>query len=113
MNTTTSYVNNGYLVMNLSKWKSLPPDIQQIIDKLSDEYVVKMSKLWDQKEKDAIASLKSKGHKTITLSAAEEAKWSAKIRPLYDEYIKEKSAKGVPAADVLAFCRDWIKKNQK
>jgi len=99
--------------MNLSKWKSLPPDIQQIIDKLSDEYVVKMSKLWDQKEKDAIASLKSKGHKTITLSAAEEAKWSAKIRPLYDEYIKEKSAKGVPAADVLAFCRDWIKKNQK
>lgn len=111
MNVSTSFVNNGYLVMNLNKWKSLPPDIQQIIDKLSDEYGVKISKVWDQKEKDAIATLKSKGHTTITLSAAEEEKWAKKIAPLYDEYVKEKTPKGVPAADVLAFCRDWAKKH--
>lgn len=111
MNVSTSFVNNGYVVMNLNKWKSLPPDVQQTIDKLSDEYVVKMSKLWDQKEKDAIATLKSKGHTTITLSAAEEEKWAKRIAPLYDEYVKEKTAKGVPAADVLAFCRDWVKKH--
>lgn len=111
MNVSTSFVNNGYMVMNLNKWKSLPPDIQQIIDKLSDEYVVKISKIWDQKEKDAIATLKSKGHTTITLSAAEEEKWAKRITPLYDEYVKEKSKRGIPAADVLTFCKDWAKKN--
>lgn len=112
LNTRTSYVNNGYFVMNLNKWKSLPPDVQEVIDGLSKEYLEKMSKLWDQKEKDAIVALKSKGHTTFTLSPEEEERWVERVAPVYDEYVKEKTARGIPAADVLKFCRDWIKKNQ-
>ena len=113
LNIRTSYTNNGYLVMNLNKWKSLPPDVQQIMDKLSDEYMAKLSKLWDQKDVDAIATLKAAGHTTITLSAAEEEKWVKKLAPVYDEYVKDKTAKGLPAAEALKFCQDWVKKNQK
>jgi len=113
LNTRTSYTNNGYLVMNLNRWKSLPPDIQQIMDKLSDEYMAKLAKLWDQKDLDAIATLKAAGHTTITLSAAEEEKWVQKLAPVYDEYVKDKTAKGLPAAAALKFCRDWVKNNQK
>jgi len=112
LNTRTSYVNSGYFVMNLNKWKSLSPDVQEIIDALSNEYLEKMSRLWDQKEKDAITTLKSKGHTTFTLSIEEEERWVERVAPVYDEYVREKSAKGIPAADVLEFCRDWIKKNQ-
>jgi TRAP-type C4-dicarboxylate transport system substrate-binding protein len=112
LNTRTSYVNNGYFVMNLNKWKSLSPDVQKIIDGLSNEYLEKMSKLWDQKEKDAIIALKSQGHTTFTLSPEEEERWVERVAPLYDEYVKEKTVKGIPAADVLKFCRDWVKINQ-
>jgi TRAP-type C4-dicarboxylate transport system substrate-binding protein len=112
LNTRTSYVNSGYFVMNLNRWKSLPPDVQEIIDGLSSEYLEKMSKLWDQKEKDAIVALKSQGHTTFTLSPEEEERWVERVAPVYDEYVREKTAKGIPAADVLKFCREWVKKNQ-
>jgi TRAP-type C4-dicarboxylate transport system substrate-binding protein len=112
INTRTSYVNSGYFVMNLNKWKSLPPDVQEIIDALSIEYMNKMSKLWDQKEKDAIVTLKSEGHTTVTLTPEEEERWVERVAPVYDDYVKEKTAKGIPAVDVLKFCRDWVKKNQ-
>jgi TRAP-type C4-dicarboxylate transport system substrate-binding protein len=112
LNTRTSYVNSGYFVMNFNKWKSLSPDVQKIIDGLSNEYLEKMSKLWDKKEKDAIVALKSQGHRTFTLSPEEEERWVERVAPVYDEYVREKSAKGIPAADVLEFCRDWVKKNQ-
>lgn len=112
LNTRTSYVNSGYFVMNLNKWRSLSPDVQEIIDALSSEYLEKMSKLWDQKEKDAIAALKSQGHTTFTLSPEEEERWIERVAPVYDDYVREKSAKGIPATDVLDFCRDWVKRNQ-
>jgi TRAP-type C4-dicarboxylate transport system substrate-binding protein len=112
-NIRTSLVNNGYFVMNKNKWKSLPPDVQKIIDKLSEEYQDKMSKLWDEKEKDAIKSLAAKKHTMFTLTNAEEEKWYRKVVPVYDLYVKEKSAKRLPAADVLKFCQDWVRKNQK
>ena len=112
INTRTSYVNSGYFVMNLNKWESLSPDVQEVIDALSTEYLEKMSRLWDQKENDAIVALKSQGHRTFTLSPEEEERWVERVAPVYDEYVREKSAKGIPAADVLNFCRDWIKKNQ-
>ena len=112
LNTRTSYVNSGYFVMNLRKWKSFPPDVQKIINDLSKEYQEKMSKLWDQKEKDAIVTLKSEGHTTFTLSPEEEERWVERVAPVYDEYVQEKTAKGIPAADVLKFCRDWVKKNK-
>ena len=98
--------------MNLNRWKSLPPDVQKIIDDLSKEYLEKMSRLWDQKEKDAIVALKSQGHTTFTLSPEEEERWVERVAPVYDEYVREKTARGIPAADVLKFCRDWVKKNQ-
>ncbi|MBN1832572.1 MAG: TRAP transporter substrate-binding protein [Deltaproteobacteria bacterium] len=112
LNTRTSYVNSGYFVMNLNKWKSLPSYVQEIIDDMSEEYLEKMSQLWDEKEKDAITTLKSEGHTTFTLSPEEEERWVERVVPVYDEYVREKSAKGIPAADVLEFCRNWVKKNQ-
>ncbi len=108
-----SFSNNGYMVMNLNRWNALAPDIQQVIDKLSDEYLDKMSRLWDQKEKDAIATLKAQGQTLITLTSQEEGKWAKSLEALDDQYVKDKSAKGIPAAEVLKYCKDWVVKNQK
>ena len=34
------------------------------------------------------------------------------MEPLFDEYVKDKTAKGLPAAEALAWCRARIKELQ-
>jgi len=113
LNVSTSYTNNGYFVMNKRRFGSMPPDLQKTIDELSSEYSLKLARLWDQKEVEAIAALAATGHQTYTLDAAEEAAWYQRVQPVFDEYVKDKSSKGLPAAEVVAFVREWIRKNQK
>jgi hypothetical protein len=62
---------------------------------------------------DVIRSLKAAKQTIIPLSSSEEERWYQKLVPVYDTYIKEKSAKGFPAADAVKFVRDWVKQNQK
>jgi TRAP-type transport system periplasmic protein len=112
-NYRTSNCAIQFAVMNKSKWNELPPDIQQIIDKTSDEYWDKVAKVWDQMTAESIATLTAAKHTFITLSAAEEERWVKEIASVYDTYVKEKSAKGLPAAEAMKFVQDWIKKNQK
>lgn len=108
-----SLLMTGFIVMNLDRWNSLPPDVKQIIDKLSLEYMEKISKLWDKRKQEAYDRAKSEGYTFIKLSNEEQAKWTKSVAPILDQYVKSVSEKGVPGADVLKFCQDWIKKNQK
>ena len=52
------------------------------------------------------------GDTVIPLSAQEDARWSKAMEPLFDEYVKEKTAKGLPAAEALAWCRARLKELQ-
>ncbi len=113
LNVRTSYTNNGYFVMNKRRFASMPPDLQKIVDELSAEYSIKLARLWDQKEVEATATLAAAGHQTHTLDAAEEQAWFQRVQPVFDEYVKDKSSRGLPAAEVLAFVREWIRVNQK
>jgi TRAP-type transport system periplasmic protein len=113
INVRSSTLNNGYLIMNKDKWNSLTPGDQRIIDKLADEYAVKFAKTWDKDDEDNRAALKAAGQTIINLSKEEEDRWYARVAPLVDAYAKDKNAKGLPGTEIVAFCQDWIKKNQK
>jgi TRAP-type C4-dicarboxylate transport system substrate-binding protein len=113
VNRMTSVSSVGFISMNKSKWNSLPPDVQKIIDALSEEYAQKMSVIWDEKDAESIKIATAYKHQTITLSDAEEQRWAKQAAPIYDAYIKDKNAKGLPAAEAMAWIKDWMKKNQK
>ena len=113
LNYSTSVAAAGFVVMNKSKWDSFSPDIQKIIDQLSEEYAVKMSTVWDEKDEESIKLATTKKHQIITLSKEEDERWHKQVTPVYDAYVKEKGAKGLPAAEALAWVREWVKKNQK
>ena len=112
--TTVSYHGAvgapGFVVMNKAKWGSLPADVQEIIDQLSVEYAAKMSALWDSKDKSTIEKWKAKSHESIFLDRKEEGRWEQAVAPLYQAYVNEKSAKGLPADEALRFCREWVAK---
>jgi TRAP-type C4-dicarboxylate transport system substrate-binding protein len=112
-NYRTAYESTGFFGMNKNKWNSLAPDIQKIITQVSEEYAGKFAKLWDSMDQEGIKESAAKKHTTISLSKEEEERWSQRIQPLYEEFVKEKTAKGLPAAEAIKFCQDWIKNNQK
>ncbi len=103
----------GLIVMNKDLWNSLPKDIQQIIDAMSPVYSQKLAKIFDRLYEDSVKVWEPKGHKFGWLSKAEDDRWAEQLTPVFDKYIKEKTAAGLPAKDAVEFCREWVKKNVK
>ncbi|MBI5442395.1 MAG: TRAP transporter substrate-binding protein [Deltaproteobacteria bacterium] len=108
----SAQANVGYVAMNKAKWESFPPDIQAIIDKLSEEFSEKHGRVWDAGDDSAKKFATGQKHTFIRLSEQEEDRWAAKVAPLFDAYVKEKSALGLPAKEAVDFCREWVKKNK-
>ncbi len=113
LNHRTAYSGTMFVVMNKDKWNSLPADVQQIVDKASEEYTIKAAKTWDNVDEEIVRQLKASKHTITTLSDSEDERWFQKITPVYDTYIKQKSEKGLPAAEAVKFVREWVKKNQQ
>ena len=101
-----------FVVMNKNKWNSLPPDVQKIIDQVNEEWIVKQGQTWDEIDKLGMDFALKQGDTLIPLSKEEDAKWAKATQPLFDEYVKEKTAKGLPAEEALKFCLDRLKQLQ-
>jgi TRAP-type transport system periplasmic protein len=114
--TTVSYYAAtgapGFVVMNKNKWNNLPRDAQEIIDRLDVEYAEKLSRLWDEKDQKTIKNWSARNHVSIFLSKEEEKRWERAVLPLYDVFLREKTAKGLPAAEALRFCQEWVRINK-
>lgn len=106
----SAYSTAFFVVMNKQKWNSLPADVQNAIDKTSQEYVVKYGKVWDEIDKEGVDFINARGNKIIKLSAQENARWAQQVRPILDEYVKTTTAKGLPGDQALKFCLDYLKK---
>lgn len=102
----------GGVFMNKQKYESLPPDVRSVIDKIAAEYSEKMGKLWDDRDAAGIRYGKEKGHTFITLSPEEDRRLLKAMQPVFDKYVKEKSAMGLPAKEAVQFVTDWAKKNK-
>jgi TRAP-type transport system periplasmic protein len=113
LNYETAMIASGFTIMNKERWNSLPPDIQKIMDETAHEYHQKAAQVWARMDEEAIKAAKSKNHTLIPLSKEEEQRWYQMVKHLNEEFVKEKSAKGLPAAEALKFCQDWVRENQK
>jgi len=113
LNYSSSYTSSFYVVMNLKKWNSLPEDIQKVITEVSEEWIQRQGKLWDKVDESAFALLKEKGVEVIKQSPEESERWAKAVEPLINEYIRDKSAKGLPATEFIADIKELVKKYSK
>jgi len=98
------YTANMFVVMNKDKWNSMSGDIQKIFTEVSEEWMEKHGKVWTYYDKAGIDHfLTFEGRELIELPPAEMARWVEATKPLIDEYLKEKTAMGLPAADYQAY----------
>jgi TRAP-type transport system periplasmic protein len=101
-----------FVVMNKAKWNALPKDIQTIMDKASQEWIEKTGKAWIDIEDSGKNFFVKLGGKLIPLTKEEEEKWIKAVKPVLDDYLKDTKTRGVPGEEVMAFYKDYLKKNQ-
>jgi TRAP-type transport system periplasmic protein len=114
--TTEAYGSSNAIamavVMNRDRWNALPPDVQKIIEGVNQEWIDKTGKSWDQIDDSGRQFALKLGHEFIPLSKEEDARWAKAAAPLFDDYVRERKAKGLPADEVVKFCQERVKQLQ-
>ncbi len=110
---SVAYTTGMYVVMNKSRWNSLPKDIRATIVEINKEWIPKHGKAWDTSDAEGKKYALSLGNKIIELSAAEQARWAKAARPVINGYISEMKKKGYPADQYVAYIESLLKKYSK
>jgi len=91
------------LLMNHAAWKKLPPDIQKVMEKYigaaGSEFFGKEFDRYNQMDKEKVQAMK--GKTIIDLSPAETKRWKEICRPIWDKWVANMEAKGLPGKAVL------------
>jgi TRAP-type C4-dicarboxylate transport system substrate-binding protein len=98
-----------YVIMNKRKWKSLPKDIQQVFSEVSAEFPAYHGYVWNYYDKEGIDYLLSlSGRELITIPEEQRSQWETAVKPVIEEYIKEKTAMGLPAEEYLNYFNERV-----
>jgi TRAP-type C4-dicarboxylate transport system substrate-binding protein len=103
------YTSGLYVFMNKEKWNSLPPDVQAVFEEVNREWIPKFGKAWDDADAAGRAFTLELGNQIIPLSAEENARWAEAVRPTIVNWVKEASAKGLPAQEYADFLMEAVK----
>lgn len=104
-----AYSTAFFVVMNKAKWEALPADIQGIIAQVNEEWIPKTGQAWDEMDKAGREFTTARANQIVALSAEENARWAAAVQPILDAYVADMQAKGLPGAEALAFCQEFLK----
>jgi TRAP-type transport system periplasmic protein len=113
-NLGTAYSAAFVVAMNKKKFDSLPPDVQKIIDEMSQEYIDKYGKMWTQIDAEGKDWLIKRGVEITSLSPEEEARWYATgAKPLVEAYVKDMKEKRLPGEEAVKFVTESFKQYKK
>lgn len=104
-----AYSTAFFVVMNKAKWEALPKDVQETIAKVNEEWIPKTGKGWDEMDKAGKEFTSGRGNQVVALSAEENDKWAKAVQPILEAYVQDMKSKGLPGAEALAFCQDFLK----
>jgi TRAP-type C4-dicarboxylate transport system substrate-binding protein len=113
LNYSSSYSQGFFVAMNLSKWNSLPPDLQKIITDVSKKYEDVTAKAWGDSDESGRQFCLKLGHEFIELSDAESAKFKDAMKPVFEDYIKQANEKGVDGQAVFKTTQEFVEKYTK
>ncbi len=99
------------VAMGKSKWNSLPPDVQRIIEQVNAEWVGRTGQVWNDYDRSGREFATKLGNTFVTLSSEEDARWADAVRPTLEDYVEAMQKRGLPGKEALAFCLDWLKQH--
>ncbi|HVN83026.1 MAG TPA: TRAP transporter substrate-binding protein [Terriglobia bacterium] len=90
------------VVMNKQKWESLPDDVKKVFDDLSREQSKWTGEYADKHAKDASEwSKETEKVEFITLPKEEKDRWTAKIKPVIQQYLDRTQKEGINGKEVV------------
>lgn len=107
------YATAFAIEMNLDTWNSLPKEIQEVFDEVSQEWVEKTGERWNEIEIEGYEYAKGLGHEFIYLPESEAARWVEAVKPLSEAYVADMEAKGLPGKEALEYRQQLIEKYSK
>jgi TRAP-type C4-dicarboxylate transport system substrate-binding protein len=103
--TQTPFLYNTlfFITMNLDKWNSLDPSLQQAIEKVNEEYFEKVARsLWDKQNEDALQyAVDEQGMEVITLAPEESQRWINLVQPIQDDFVSRMNTQGYQGQEIL------------
>lgn len=98
-----------FVTMNKQKWESLPPDIQKIFTEASASFPEYHGHVWNYYDQAGMEHFKSlPDREVIVISSDQKAEWKKAVDPVVENYIEEKTAKGLPAKEILDYFNERI-----
>lgn len=98
-----------YVAMNKKRWDSLPADIQKVFTEVSAEFPDYHGYVWNYYDKAGIEFFQSLPERElIEISKDQRPEWEAAVAPVIEQYIKDKTAMGLPAKEILDYFNDRI-----
>ena len=91
-----------FTVMNLNVWNSLPPDIQKVLDEYSGARYAKLAGTsYDAEEDISLQAVIKAGMVHYELTPAELKGFRDCVLPVWDEWVADMKAKGLPGRKIL------------
>jgi len=107
------YTTAMFVVMNKTKYESLPPDIKKVFDEVGEEWVDVHGDVWDSADREGLKFTIELGKKIHGLSPAQETKWVQSISPIIIDYQTKMEEKGLPGKKAVKVLRDLVAKYSK
>jgi len=102
---------SSYASINLGVWNKLPPDVQKVFEEVSQEYAAKSSELVQDMIEKQTKVMEDAGVEFTKLTPEESERWREKAKPLWEDWIKEMEAKGLPGEKIFDDYRQILAKH--
>jgi TRAP-type C4-dicarboxylate transport system substrate-binding protein len=107
-------VNNaGFGTVNLDRWRSLPPDLQDIVVKVSNDFPSHLARQMIQSEKKTIENFKAAGVTVYALSPSDRGRLQTLGEEVTHLWVEEMEGKGLPAKEALNFLKKAEAKHRR
>ena len=105
-----AYSSAMYIMMNRDKWNSLPKNVQEVIEEIDQEWIIKTGEAWDLSDKEGLEYTLAQNNKIIKLPKDESKRWVKAVFPVIADYVARTSKRGLPAQDYVDFIQTSIKR---
>jgi len=103
------YTQTFFVVMNKSKYESLPADLRKIIDENSGRKMsIVAGRAYDTADGPARELCIKKGIQVYTLPPQERRRWIKGAMPVVDNWLADMKAKGLPGKEVLQYTQKML-----
>jgi TRAP-type C4-dicarboxylate transport system substrate-binding protein len=108
--STASYA----LIMNASKYESLPDTLRKAIDDTTGlAFTGEAAGAWDAAGAEVLATVKKRGNVITTISGDEKARWVKATEPVIDAWLKTADKKGRDRTKLLDAARIALMKHRR